>query len=299
MKAKGIVLTILSAVIYGFTPVIGRMTYTMGSNGITLAFFRYLFVLPFLFILALMKKENMKLSGKQLRAIVEVSLGCSFTVALLYSSYCYTAVGTATTIHFMYPLWVSLAISMIFREKPEKPQLICLILCTVGILGFWERGQSAGMTGIGMAFLSSLTFSFYMIRYSRTAPLKIPPFTFALVMSALVALEVGAFGMASGSLVLNLPARAHIYNLIVAVFASIFGTMFLQAGISYLGASLAAVFSMFEPLTSVIIGYLVLHENLTITKAVGCFLILGGVIYLIAQDAKKSLIRESPSKHEQ
>ena len=49
MKTKGYFLTILSAVIFGFTPILAKITYSMGSNGITMAFFRHLFVIPILF----------------------------------------------------------------------------------------------------------------------------------------------------------------------------------------------------------------------------------------------------------
>lgn len=31
-------LTILSAIIFGFTPILAKITYNIGSNGITLAF---------------------------------------------------------------------------------------------------------------------------------------------------------------------------------------------------------------------------------------------------------------------
>ena len=51
MKAKGYFLTILSAMIFGFTPILAKMTYSMGSNGITMAFYRHLFVIPILFII--------------------------------------------------------------------------------------------------------------------------------------------------------------------------------------------------------------------------------------------------------
>ena len=34
MKTKGYFLTILSAVIFGFTPILAKITYSMGSNGL-------------------------------------------------------------------------------------------------------------------------------------------------------------------------------------------------------------------------------------------------------------------------
>ena len=51
IKKKGIIFTVIATLIFGITPVIGKMTYAMGSNGIQLAFLRHLFVVPlFLFI---------------------------------------------------------------------------------------------------------------------------------------------------------------------------------------------------------------------------------------------------------
>ena len=38
MKERGYFLTILSAIIFGFTPILAKFTYNMGNNGITLAF---------------------------------------------------------------------------------------------------------------------------------------------------------------------------------------------------------------------------------------------------------------------
>ena len=44
---------------------------------------------------------------------------------------------------------------------------------------------------------------------------------------------------------------------------------------------------MFEPVTSVIFGIIILHERLTIVKAIGCLIILGAVIGLIVSNSKK------------
>ena len=66
MKERGYFLTILSAIIFGFTPILAKITYNMGSNGITLAFFRHLFVIPILFLIIKLIKNfisNFRLSA--------------------------------------------------------------------------------------------------------------------------------------------------------------------------------------------------------------------------------------------
>ena len=48
-KNVGALLTIVSAVLFGVTPALGKMTYAEGSNGTKLLFFRSAMALPILF----------------------------------------------------------------------------------------------------------------------------------------------------------------------------------------------------------------------------------------------------------
>lgn len=51
MKTKGYFLTILSAVIFGFTPILAKITYSMGAMELQWPFFDHLFVIPILFLI--------------------------------------------------------------------------------------------------------------------------------------------------------------------------------------------------------------------------------------------------------
>ncbi|WRK52159.1 EamA family transporter [Coprobacillaceae bacterium CR2/5/TPMF4] len=94
-------MTILSAMIFGFTPILAKMTYSMGSNGITMAFYRHLFVIPILFIIIKLQKLNYRITIEQLKKICLVGIvGTALTVAMLYTSYSYIQVGSATVLHF-------------------------------------------------------------------------------------------------------------------------------------------------------------------------------------------------------
>ena len=95
-KIKGIVFTVISAVIFGFTPVLGRMTYDMGSNAVTLGFFRNLFSIPVLLVVILVTKSPLKISLGRLKDIALVGIcGNATTTILLYSSYSY--IGASAT----------------------------------------------------------------------------------------------------------------------------------------------------------------------------------------------------------
>ena len=46
---------------------------------------------------------------------------------------------------------------------------------------------------------------------------------------------------------------------------------------------LASLFSMFEPVSCLVFGALLLNETVVIAQAIGCVLILGGVLLLIKE----------------
>ena len=56
LRLKGIVMTCVSAMLFGITPVLASKTYEMGSNALTLTFYRNLLAVPVLLILMAVRK---------------------------------------------------------------------------------------------------------------------------------------------------------------------------------------------------------------------------------------------------
>lgn len=287
MKERGYFLTILSAIIFGFTPILAKFTYNMGNNGITLAFFRHLFVIPILFIMIKLLKINYKISLQQLKKIILVGvIGNAFTVAMLYTSYSYIQVGSATVLHFLYPMFVSLICFFYYKEQLSKTVRICLVIASIGILFFIEGGNTS-FIGLFLALFSGITFAYYIVGVEKLGLQTINPYVLNFYFAIVIAITLLIIGIVSNQLVLNLPMTAYGYSFIIAILTSIIGIICLQQGIKYLGATTASILSMFEPVTSVIFGIIILHERLTIVKAIGCLIILGAVIGLIVSNSKK------------
>ena len=53
---KGIVYTLVSALLYGFTPILGYVTYSLGNDPITLTFFRNILTIPVLLFIIFKNK---------------------------------------------------------------------------------------------------------------------------------------------------------------------------------------------------------------------------------------------------
>ncbi|WP_455683515.1 DMT family transporter [Thomasclavelia sp.] len=281
MKKRGYFLTILSAVIFGFTPILAKITYSMGSNGITMAFFRHLFVIPILFLIIRLKKIPYQITIYQLKNICLVGIiGNALTVGALYTSYSYIQVGSATVLHFLYPMFVSLICFFYYKEKLTKAVKVCLIVASIGILFFIEIG-GASFLGLFLALFSAITFAYYMIGIEKLNLQAINPYVLNFYFAIMISISLLVIGLFSGQLNLVLPLQAYGYSLLIAVFTSIIGIICLQQGVRYLGATTASILSMFEPVTSVIFGIIILHEQLTIIKLIGCLIILAAITGLV------------------
>lgn len=287
MKAKGIFLTILSAIIFGFTPILAKITYDLGNNGITLAFLRHALVIPVLFIIIKMQKLSLKITKKQCKDIILVGIfGSGFAILTLYTSYSYISVGSATVLHFLYPMFVSLFSFFFFKEKLPNIHKLCLVLASIGILFFIEPANGS-MMGMLLALLSGIFFAYYVVGVDRLWLKDMNSYVLNFYFALVIALSIGLIGLLSNSMTLQLSSTVYGYSFVIAILTSIIAIICLQKGIKYLGGTMASILSMFEPVTSVIIGIIVLHEKLSTYKLIGCCIILCSIIVIIITKGRK------------
>ena len=282
MKNKGIFLTVLSALIYGFTPVLCSITYNYGNNALTLTFFRSLLIIPLLIVLMIVNKIDFKCDYHELLKIIFVGLfGSVFTTLLLYSSYRYIGVCTSTTLHFMYPLFVTLLCHFVFHDKLSKIQIIALGIALSGVFCFIDINDLVKIKGIVMALVSGFTFSLYLVGIEKLNLAKMNNYKLSLYLAITVCVSLFIFGSITNQFVFDQPIISYGLMLVIAFFAQFVAVICLKMGIEYLGSSLASMFSMFEPVSSVVFGCLFLNESITFVKMIGCILILSGVLLLI------------------
>lgn len=286
---KGILFIVLATTMFGITPIFGKMTYNLGSNGINLALLRHLFVLPVFLLLSIRNNESLKLTKKQLTDLLKVSfLGSGITVVLLYSSYSYIPVGCATTLHFLYPLFVCGINALFYNQKLNFKQLCTLILAIVGVFCFMETGQ-ASLIGYALSILSGLTFAYYIICVDHSSINTLPIYVFNFYLAIFNSILIGSVGIVTKSIVL-LPLMGYVLSFVVSILASFVGVVFLQKGIQYLGANMASILSALEPITSILFGVILLNESFTIPKLIGCFLVLLSTFLIIRFQSTKNVV---------
>lgn len=282
----GFLLVVVSAVLFGTMPFFAKQIYVMGGNSLTLCVHRFLFSLPFLYaILRFSLKIDLRITKKQLIKVIILSQGCAGTPVLLFSSYNYISSGMATTIHFVYPILVLLGCVLIYREKLTKKKGLCSILCLLGIMSFYSPGESGSLLGVVLAFLSGVTYAFYILYYSRSGLTEMNAYKLSFYISAVSSAEVFLIALFSKEMIYTLPIKAWGLSVGFAFMVSVVATVSFQMGTRLIGPEKSSMLSTFEPLTSVIAGAAIFGEKLTVKSAVGIVCILCAVI-LIAMKEK-------------
>lgn len=285
----GIFEVFLSAVVFGFTPILANLSYAGGNNGVNMAFLRAVIPLPVLLILCRQTAPHFRASAGQMRmgAVLGVlQFGCTL---MLYTSYSYIPVGIATTLHFLYPLFVMLYHLVRYRENPGWLKWTGLFLSLGGAMLLVEMGEG-GLSpfGMGLALLSGVVFAAYIILLQKEADQPLPIYHLMTVTSLSGAALCALVGLVSGSLTVSLTPPAWVFAALTALLVSIGGSAVFQAGVRIVGDADAAIYSLLEPLTSIVFGLLLLGEALTMRKMLSCVLILGGLLLTALADRKKN-----------
>lgn len=292
MRAKGAMFTVLSAILSGVTPVFAKLIYAEGVNTVTLVFFRNLFAIVPLLLICLWQRCSFRMNGRQaVQLLLSGVFGQTLTLLMLYASYQYIPIATATTLHFMYPIFITLICALVFRERMTWFRLAALGAATLGVGCFVDIDGGSDMGGMSLALLSALTFAYYMVSVEKSGLNRLHPFVITFYFAIVISVAIFLYGTARGELQLSFAPQIYGKMLLFSLFTSVAALGLLQLGIRLLGAADAAILCMFEPLTSFIAGVLLLNEELSLLKAAGSVLILGAVLFMILMN-RASLRKE-------
>ncbi|WP_352418341.1 DMT family transporter [Proteiniborus sp.] len=296
-RIKGIVYTIISAVIFGVTPILAKNTFLGGSTAIMLTFFRGIMPIPIIYLILKIKKVDMRLQRKELVQVLILSLlGTAFTTVTLYSSYNYISVGMTTTIHFIYPSLVTIGGILFFKDKVSIIKIIALIFSTIGVLMFFDGKTTGNTIGIVLAIVSGISYAFYMLFIEKTGLRLINSLLITFYICVINAIFMFIFATLTNQITFKLTLDAWIYTFVIAILNSLGAVNLLQLGIKYIGASTAAILCTFEPITSVILGIFLLNEEKSMNVVIGCLFVIAAVIILSLPKKKQADLEENTAQ---
>ena len=286
-KTAGVIFAFLSAASYGTLPVFSRIAHSFGFTGYVQVLARSVFAMIFLALTLLYLKES--ISAPLNKIYKWLILGFFHTAAsvTLFSSFSLIPIGVATTIHFTYPVIVTLFSVLFLKEKGSFKIFAALVLSVIGMAVLVYKGGSRfNLSGIILAGVSGILYSAYIIGLDITGAKHENNFrlTFYLALSSAAILSlisaVSGFNQFQ-NLSINLKSLSVLAG--IGMLGSYIALITFQKGVKFIGASKTSIISSLEPVISIYWGTIIFHEILTLKVITGIVLILSAAIIVVME----------------
>lgn len=280
---KGYIYTALSAIIFGLMPLLTKIIIARGATSLTIPFFRVFYVTIVLFFVLKIKKIDLYLEKRDLLSAILISIfGSGLTIIILNESYNYVDTGIATSLHFLYPLFVAILCCFFYGEKIIKKKIISLSFALVGIICFMSKGNGS-LFGYFLAITSGLTYAFYLVKMDKTGLVKMNALKLSFYLALFTTIEIFTMNLFMQDVVFKMDALSYGLLLVLALSSSFLATVLLQKGVLLLGSTRASFICLLEPVTSMIVGILWLNEALTFNKGLGGLAIIISLIIFLKE----------------
>ncbi len=291
----GVGLTLLSSSFFGLMGLFNKLAKEGGLSLYERVTLRFLIAAIILWVVLKLQGKSTALP-KHLRGRLFISSSLFFggTSYLLFLSYAYISTSLTTTLHFIYPLLVLIFAMALDGYKPSALQKWGTLLSLVGLyLAVRPRGGSSAnqALGIALALGSALTFCLY-VRFLNQKEIKSLDNT--LLMLHILTSAAIAWAIPTVVELMRTPHIPIVWTKAVggivalAVFSTVLGCSFFSLGIRAIGSEKASILSVFEPVTAILAGVLLLGEGLPATFALGSILIILGS-YLVSKNKKVTI----------
>ena len=281
----GLVCGIVAGISYGTNPLFAKPLMDSGVPVLVMLFFRYGISAFLLAAWMLVKKEKFRVRGRELGllALLGVLFACSSI--FLFASYTYIPSGLATTLVYLYPVFVALL--MVFLRFYPSWQTWLSIAATFGgilLLSSPSPGAVIRVPGVILAILSALSYAFYLVIINRSGRIKhVSEHTltlYALLAGMLLFAILRA--IQGGHFAEGIDTPADWANLLgLALVPTMISMLTLAISTRFIGPTKTSGLGVFEPLTAILVGTLLFGEPLTWKMAVGIAVCVGAVVFMI------------------
>lgn len=283
---------IIAGISYGTNPLFAKPLLESGVPVLVMLFFRYGISALLLAGWMLLKKEPFRVKGRELGLLAILGLLFAFSSLFLFASYAFIPSGLATTLVYLYPVFVAL-IMVFLRFYPSWQTWLSIIATFGGILLLSQPSGDAQIKPLGilLAIGSALSYAFYLVIVNRSKRIKqVSEHTLTLyaLMTGTVLFAV-IRSVQGGGMLEGIDSQADWFNLVgLALVPTMISMLTLAVSSRYIGPTKTSVLGVFEPLTAILIGTMMFGEPLTLKMVAGILVCVAAVIFMILRPGKKS-----------
>ena len=291
MKLKGYFFAALSAISYGLIPLFAIPFKNEDISFDTVLFYRFFFASVMIGVFLFAKGRSLKVSLKELSTLIILGIMFALSSTCLFMGYDYLSAGVASTILFMYPVFVALIMGIFFKEKITWITGTSIILALTGvfILSVKDGSLEINIPGLIIVLLSALFYALYIVMVNKSNVKKMPGAKLTVYSMFFCSMFFMVKSLIQGNS-LNLPSTSSAgFIVIFAFITTVISCISLVYAVHYIGSTPTAILGALEPVAAVSISVALFSEPLSINLVSGIIFIIAAVILNILSD---SLIRK-------
>ena len=286
-QTKGAFLVMGAGCLWGTFGVLTKTAYALTTLGpISLAFYRLVFAIPFLGLLAAFKHYPISMSRREVGLFIGFGF-FSLTVfeALYFTSLAYTTVQHAAVLLYTAPAFVAMLSWFFLKERMTPTKIAAIVMSVLGgflILGlvgneplFASRTQIGDWLALGSGAAYATWYIFGKVLCRNREP-AVTSFL-GLCIGAIMLLPL-AFAMEG----LRLPQTLTAWEIVAVIGIVPTGMAYLLylTGLKLIDATVASVFAIMEPITSSILAFYFFQETLSYISLLGFIFIISSILLI-------------------
>ena len=281
---------IITGITYGLNPLFGIPLMNDGASIDSILFFRYGFSVVLLAAFLILSRQSFKVTPKQLGILLILGLLYTSSSICLFESYKYIASGLATTLIFLYPVFVAI-IMVVLRVYPTWQVWLAILATFVGVMVLAQSDdtQTIDPIGILLALGSGLSYAIFIVIVNSSRiirPISSTMLTFYSLSVGMVIFYINTL-LSPNDLTTGINGSSAWLCLIgLAILPTIISTATLALSTRKIGATKASVLGVFEPITAIMVGTIAFNEPITTNIIVGISIAIAAIIFMIIASKK-------------
>jgi len=284
----GLALAMAGSIAFSGKAIIVKLAYRYGVDAVTLITYRMLFALPLFLALAWWAgRGKAALTRRDWMVVIGLGFSGYYLASFLdFAGLAYITASFERLILYLNPTLVLALGLVLFRRKVTGRQLLALAVSYSGVLLVFGhelsfQGGNAAL-GAGLVFASAVSYAVYLVysgeEVKRLGALRLTGLATTVacvlcIVQFIVLRPIGALAVAPEVIWLS------VLNATLCTFAPV---LMVMMAIERIGATLAAQTGMIGPLSTILMGVVILGEPFTAWIAAGTVLVLVG-IWLLAK----------------
>ncbi len=242
--------------------------------------------------LAAKKKFSLKIIKANLWLLLASGLVLGADWIFLFEAYKHTSVSLTTVLYYLEPAFLVTLSALVFKEKLSRLKIFCIGLSLIGLImvtGLLSGGNLAQISIAGIIFGIAAALAYTGLTFLNKFIKGLVPLESTMIQLAIGTVVVLPYALITADLPTLTIHTADIAILLLlgVVHTGIAFWLYFDS-VAKLPSQTIAVLGYTEPIVTIILSAVILHERLDLLQMMGAILVLGSMLISQIQTAGKT-----------